>query len=435
MIKVRPAESDCPSVSMWILETESGLDELMDGSMALCVFREAAKTLPSSFEFRKRFLDIVADHSLPCAEKLNIQILESIQNDFGDKGETWDMKARLEFSRTSTLDLVTRIERAMKIFAEGLENGDAVAVYSYTIMFLVDLWNEWDRSKDEDDVSVDNAVAGALLRQTESILCTALENGHAVELAIASFAEICKKQGDLACLLRILRPAVDKWPNSESIGCMWIDVMKEDHLQNRAPNQRETADRLMKILCGDGVMSSVWRYAIDAFCELQLPISRLLDLHFQRISGVLVADKRRQLSAVSCHFLKTLRFWNLRRRLVYTPSFRDTGLLQEALKCAQMCLECPVVDLDVYLEIIDFYSSQLRLTCCFLSTETVKRLLEKAVRAHGALNVEVWIELVKFEHEFGEKRIGDVYQRALHSGIQDLTKLEDAVRDLPQICL
>ena len=109
--------------------------------------------------------------------------------------------------------------------------------------------------------------------------------------------------------------------------------------------------------------------------------------------------------------------------------------MQEALTCAQMCQECLVVDIDVYLEIIEFYSSQLRLKCSSLSIETVKRLLEKAVRAHGALNVEVWIELLKFEHEFGEKKIGDVYQRALHSGIQDLTKLEDTMRRLPQIRL
>ena len=295
----------------------------MDGSMALCVFREAAKTLPSSFEFRKRFLDIVADCSLPCAEKLSAQILESIQEDFGDKGETWDMKARFEFSRTSTLDLVTRIERVMNIYAEGLKRGDATDVYSYTIMFLVDLWNEWERSKKEDDGTVDNVVAEALFQQTEAILHTALENGHAVELVIPSFIEICRKQADRACLLRILTPAVEKCPNSESIGCMWIDAVKENHLQHEAPNQKETEDLLMRILSSDDVMSNVWRHVIDVFSELQLPISRLLHLHFQRISGVLAVNKRRQLSAVSCHFLKTLRFCNLQRSRVQICSFLE----------------------------------------------------------------------------------------------------------------
>lgn len=67
---------------------------MLTGAIAKVVYRSAIEAVPDSISFRKGFLEILSQFKFEGLVSLREAILDSIQQDFGDTEEAWDLKAR-----------------------------------------------------------------------------------------------------------------------------------------------------------------------------------------------------------------------------------------------------------------------------------------------------------------------------------------------------
>ena len=110
--------------------------------------------------------------------------------------------------------------------------------------------------------------------------------------------------------------------------------------------------------------------------------------------------------------------------------FRKSGSAEDAITLSERLLACASPSTDVHLKILALFVRQLDAQPQQRSTADVRRAFEAAVQKGGASNVEIWIALAEFEYRHGNGNLGGVYQRALNSGLRDLSRLEDAIRTL-----
>ena len=96
-----PAELDpapnAPAASEEEEEVQSGeaaIHAVLTGAIARVVYRTAVEAVPDSISFRQGFLEILSQFKFEGVSSLQEAILDSIQRDFGDTEEAWDLRAR-----------------------------------------------------------------------------------------------------------------------------------------------------------------------------------------------------------------------------------------------------------------------------------------------------------------------------------------------------
>lgn len=88
---------DAPAASEDEEELQSGeaaIHAVLTGAIAKVVYRTAVEAVPDSISFRQGFLEILSQFKFEGVSFLREAILDSIQRDFGDTEEAWDLKAR-----------------------------------------------------------------------------------------------------------------------------------------------------------------------------------------------------------------------------------------------------------------------------------------------------------------------------------------------------
>ena len=73
---------------------EAAIHAVLTGAIAKVVYRTAIEAVPDSISFRQGFLRILSQFKFEGVSSLREAILDSIQQDFGDTEEAWDLKAR-----------------------------------------------------------------------------------------------------------------------------------------------------------------------------------------------------------------------------------------------------------------------------------------------------------------------------------------------------
>ena len=73
---------------------EAAIHAVLTGAIAKLVYRTAIEAVPDSISFRQGFLEILSQFKFEGVSSLREAILDSIQRDFGDTEEAWDLKAR-----------------------------------------------------------------------------------------------------------------------------------------------------------------------------------------------------------------------------------------------------------------------------------------------------------------------------------------------------
>lgn len=77
-----------------MLSGEAAIHAVLTGAIAKVVYRTAIEAIPDSITFRQGFLEILFQFKFEGVRSLQEAILDSIQQDFGDTEEAWDLKAR-----------------------------------------------------------------------------------------------------------------------------------------------------------------------------------------------------------------------------------------------------------------------------------------------------------------------------------------------------
>lgn len=89
--------SDAQAATEEQTEAQSGEDAInavLTGAIAKVVYKTGIEAVPDSIDFRQSFLEILSQFKFEGIESLQQSILDSIQRDFGDTEEAWDLKAR-----------------------------------------------------------------------------------------------------------------------------------------------------------------------------------------------------------------------------------------------------------------------------------------------------------------------------------------------------
>ncbi|KGN49099.1 U3 small nucleolar RNA-associated protein 6 homolog [Cucumis sativus] len=105
------------------------------------IYSGAIEALPSSFSLRKRVLEILEAMDLAHSEEMQSKILQDIKRDFASQPQYWDWLARLycnpeNVQGTSDIKEISRIEKAVKVYEEGLECVPSSAIFSLYVEFL-----------------------------------------------------------------------------------------------------------------------------------------------------------------------------------------------------------------------------------------------------------------------------------------------------------
>ena len=73
---------------------EDAINAVLTGAVAKVVYKSAIDAVPDSIDFLQGFLEILSKFKFEGVNSLQQTILDSIQRDFGDTEEAWDLKAR-----------------------------------------------------------------------------------------------------------------------------------------------------------------------------------------------------------------------------------------------------------------------------------------------------------------------------------------------------
>ena len=73
---------------------EAAIQAVLTGAIATVVYKSAIAAVPDSITFRHGFLKLLSQFKFEGTGAIQQTILDSIQRDFGDAEEAWDLKAR-----------------------------------------------------------------------------------------------------------------------------------------------------------------------------------------------------------------------------------------------------------------------------------------------------------------------------------------------------
>ncbi|CAH2070259.1 unnamed protein product [Thlaspi arvense] len=137
---------------------EGGEDDgsdVEDASEKVDVFREkgsnvlqaiysgAIEALPSSFDLRKRFLEILEATDLAHSDEIRDTILSDLKRDFSKDPEYWNWLARHEMSgciskETGLKFASPQVQKAIQVFEEGVQTVTTSAMFEMYIKFLME---------------------------------------------------------------------------------------------------------------------------------------------------------------------------------------------------------------------------------------------------------------------------------------------------------
>ncbi|CAH8314556.1 unnamed protein product [Eruca vesicaria subsp. sativa] len=139
----------------------SGVDDDEDASEKVDVFKEkgsnvlqaiyggAVDALPSSFDLRRRFLEILDATDLAHSDDIRNTILSDLKRDFSSDPEYWNWLARHEMSGCISGEFANpQMQKAIQVFEEGVQTVTSSSMFEMYIKFLMEAI---ERSNGDDD--------------------------------------------------------------------------------------------------------------------------------------------------------------------------------------------------------------------------------------------------------------------------------------------
>ncbi|KAL3678909.1 hypothetical protein R1sor_021865 [Riccia sorocarpa] len=135
-------EQEKPEV---VNEEEDGalsLEDQLSLNLSETIFRNAVGAMPSSVEFRQRFLEVLETYDFEKKGELEANIHASIAYDFPKDEDSWNWLARRHIESRNVGHEYTFLEgkrRAVEVYEESLEAVPSVRMYELYTRFLLDI--------------------------------------------------------------------------------------------------------------------------------------------------------------------------------------------------------------------------------------------------------------------------------------------------------
>ncbi|EOA15467.1 hypothetical protein CARUB_v10004327mg [Capsella rubella] len=156
---------------------DSNVEDVEDVTEKVDVFREqgsnvlqaiysgAVEALPSSFDLRKRFLEILEATDLAHSDEIRNTILSDLKRDFSKDPQYWNWLARHEIggciSKERGLEFTNpQMQKAIQIFEEGLQTVTSSSMFEIYIKFLMETIAQ--SNGDDDAISPSNSIGDCI---------------------------------------------------------------------------------------------------------------------------------------------------------------------------------------------------------------------------------------------------------------------------------
>ncbi|ESQ54437.1 hypothetical protein EUTSA_v10024642mg [Eutrema salsugineum] len=190
---------------------DSDVEDVEDVSEKVDVFREkgsnvlqaiysgAVEALPSSFELRKRFLEILEATDLAHSDEIRNTILSDLKRDFYKDPEYWNWLARHEMcgciSKETGVEFANpQLQKAIQVFEEALQTVTSSSMFEMYIKFLMETI-AWSNGDNNDDVSASFNPAGDCISHLINVYQKADGTGCLTEELASEYVSLYLKLG------------------------------------------------------------------------------------------------------------------------------------------------------------------------------------------------------------------------------------------------
>ncbi|CAE6172083.1 unnamed protein product [Arabidopsis arenosa] len=191
-------------------DEDSNVEDVEDVTEKVDVFREkgsnvlqtiysgAVEALPSSFELRKRFLEILEATDLAHSDEIRNTILSDLKRDFCKDPEYWNWLARHEMSgcinKEAGLEFANpQMQKAIQVFEEGLQTVTSSSMFEIYIKFLMEAIAQ--SNGDDDEISPSSNLIEDCISHIITVYQKADETGCLTEELADEYVSLYLKLG------------------------------------------------------------------------------------------------------------------------------------------------------------------------------------------------------------------------------------------------
>ncbi|KAL3138255.1 hypothetical protein ABBQ32_006073 [Trebouxia sp. C0010 RCD-2024] len=394
--------SDAQAATEEQTEAQSGEDAInavLTGAIAKVVYKTGIEAVPDSIDFRQSFLEILSQFKFEGIESLQQSILDSIQRDFGDTEEAWDLKARAASSDQASTS------EAVGVYEDALAAVPTARMFS---MYATYLQDRLSQSSPPQPGKLSKGQA-ALVQQQLQLCKRAYQAGLAEEALLLRWPELAVQAGDEEGALEGAAAACQAMPTSSAAWQQRLAL----HAQHATVQACETSDD-----SGEAAMAKaarqLERLAVQAVAACEPAEAQpVWLLAFEKLTGLGSSSKK--LTQALLHQLTGMRQGPTRggMGLVAGAALQVTRQMQSLEAAQRLCdqmLAIPSPGGSFFQAAISMELAAMPSTPQSISR--VQRLFEAGVAAHGCVDHELWLQYASFEQKH-LKGARNVYWRAV----------------------
>ncbi|KAK4755081.1 hypothetical protein SAY87_008838 [Trapa incisa] len=377
------------------------------------VYSSALEVLPSSFNIRRRFFEILEETDLEDSKEMRQKILNDMKSDFSSDPEYWNWLARTEIPDLSNLKdpseetLQHKLLKGIEIYEEGLEVVPSVHLFNLYTSFLMDI------TLIKEGETQDDRLSGHTEKHFSKLL-DVFEKAERMGYLNEELA--CKYVSFYLRLERLdeARDLVAKFCGgilSSSLQLWQLRVLIEVRFATRiqSPPRKEDLqsifELLRKILTDTSVSEakSLWLMALDIFANRKHYLEKLVEIAFV---SLLKNGSTEDGFSVSSAFVK---FY----------------LEKDGIECAREIykkfLTLPRPSLDIYRTSIEL-ELNLASSGDKKRLKTVRRLFEAALSDYDQ-NISLWQDYYSMEIKMGTSETANAVHWKARKTLKDASAI------------
>ncbi|CAN8326226.1 unnamed protein product [Cochlearia groenlandica] len=393
-------------------EEDSNVEEDEDVSEKVDIFKEkgsnvlqaiysgALEALPSSFELRKRFLEILEAMDLAHADEIRSTILSDLKRDFSKDPVYWDWLARHEMSdcisnETGVEFTSPQVQKAIQTFEEALQTVTSSSMFEMYIKFLMEVNAQSNNNSDE--ISPSSNLIGDCVSHIISVYEKAYETDCVTEVLANEYVSLYLNLGKTHEAQKLAEKlCTGKFAGSAKL---WLSRASiEIRSTNSTPSDKELQSvfALLSNAFRNVPLSeseSLWLMAFNFFAQQRTYFDNLVEMSILSVAKANGSGHVFSLASVVVKFVLQTKGSNSARKIYK----RFLALPGPSLVLYRDCIEietnlAPLGDKD-----------------CL---RNVRKLYDSAVSSYSQ-DVELWKEYYSLEKKMGTSETANgVYWRA-----------------------
>ncbi|CAM6120078.1 unnamed protein product [Calypogeia fissa] len=382
-------------------EDKVPLEDKLSYKLAQSVYRNAVAAIPSSLGFRQQFVEALDAFEFDSKKELEVQIHESITNDFPADENSWDWLARRHVESET---------RAIEVFEDALEAHPSARMYELYANYLADILDAETLvdsasrlGEHEDKIVYDRHDVASLLHR---LYDRALAAGVSSEKLAKGHLEFFLRRGRLDEALDISRKFCDmvQLKGSASVWEWRMELeMNRSSSTDSDDQDREAVEKKEVVLklFQESVKSvplteakRLWVMVLNVYRELENYTQVVFGMLEKVLSG---GAGGRDGADLACTCLKWIH--------------QSQGI-KKARQTYLRFLGLPGPSAEFFRACIAIESQNVRQGCT-ASLQHLRKLFNDAVELFGQHDAELWIEYCRMELKAGNVDAADtVYWRA-----------------------